>query len=63
MLRYRFIRKPSSSDLRGIAGLYREQGWWKRGDTPAGLRPLVERSLCFVVAEEVTVEVTDNVGE
>jgi ribosomal protein S18 acetylase RimI-like enzyme len=52
MLRYRFIKKPSSSDLRGIADLYRGQGWWKRGDTPAGLRRLVERSLCFVVAEE-----------
>ncbi|HBE89528.1 MAG TPA: N-acetyltransferase [Elusimicrobia bacterium] len=52
MIRYRFIKKPSSSDLRGIEALYRAQGWWKPSDRRAGLRRLVERSLCFIVAEE-----------
>lgn len=52
MIRYRFIKKPSSSDLRRMEALYRAQGWWKTSDTRAALRRTVERSLCFIVAEE-----------
>ncbi len=48
---FRFVTAPSPGTLKRIITLYRAHGWWKPGDTPAGLRRLIRGSHCFAVAE------------
>lgn len=52
MIRYRFIKKADKKTLEGLTALYREQGWWLRGDSPALLRKMIRGSFCFIVALE-----------
>ncbi|MDA8130952.1 MAG: GNAT family N-acetyltransferase [Elusimicrobia bacterium] len=52
MIKYRFIRQASPALLRQITDIYKEQGWWGRGDTPALLGRIISRSCRFIIAEE-----------
>ncbi|MDA8132236.1 MAG: GNAT family N-acetyltransferase [Elusimicrobia bacterium] len=52
MVKYRFIRRPNQTLLRQITEIYRGEGWWVRGDTPALLRRIISRSRLFIIAEE-----------
>ncbi len=46
----RLVRRPPPRLLKGIITLYRSHGWWKPGDTAAGLRGSIAGSHCFAVA-------------
>ncbi len=48
------IRVPTENQIREIADLYREQGWWQAGDdeSPQLIPRLITGSHCFVVALE-----------
>lgn len=47
----RFIGKADAETLPGIITIYRAQGWWKRSDSPALLKKIIQGSHCFAVAE------------
>ena len=48
---YRLLKRPGPAALNGIITIYRAQGWWRRGDSPAMLRRLISGSYLFAVAE------------
>ncbi len=46
----KLVSVPDALTLKGIITIYRAQGWWKPGDTPALLRRMIRGSHCFAVA-------------
>ncbi|MBI4802291.1 MAG: GNAT family N-acetyltransferase [Elusimicrobia bacterium] len=49
---YRFIKKAGGKTLNQIISLYKNQGWWQRGDTPELAANIVKNSHCFLLALE-----------
>jgi spermidine synthase len=51
MTDYRFISWPTLREAEAIVELYRQAGWWGRGEDPHQVMPLIAGSYCFVLAE------------
>jgi len=52
MITYRFLRRPDAKTRAQLIELYREQGWWGRGDRPALLGSILRGSRLFLAAFE-----------
>lgn len=47
---YIFLNKPSPALLRQVIAIYKAEGWFEKGDTPARYRRIISGSYCFAVA-------------
>jgi len=50
MIQITFISDPREDQLHDIMELYRAEGWFSEGDTPALYRGMIRGSHCFAVA-------------
>jgi ribosomal protein S18 acetylase RimI-like enzyme len=51
MITYKFLKaNPDKKSLDQVMSLYKEHGWWNRGDTPKLYRGMIKGSHCFAVA-------------
>lgn len=52
MITYRFLKNPDERTVDRLIALYKENGWWGRGDNRAQVRRIVGGSRFFLAAFE-----------